>query len=189
MKKDEQIIRANIKDSIEVKNKLFALIPDIRKMCSVIRKAVSGDRTIIIFGNGGSAADSQHFAAELVCKFNKIRKPLRAVALTTNTSNLTSIANDFDYSHVFSRQLEAIARKGDVAIAISTSGKSPNVIRAVKSAAGMGLKTISLTGGNGGKLKRLTSLNISVPSECTARIQEAHILILHAVCELIESDL
>ncbi|MBI4057102.1 MAG: D-sedoheptulose 7-phosphate isomerase [Elusimicrobia bacterium] len=144
---------------------------------------------ILVFGNGGSAADSQHFADELVGRFSKNRKPLPALALTTNTSDLTSIANDFGYELVFSRQLEAHAKPGDLVFAISTSGNSPNVVRALETAKSLGLKTVGLTGKTGGKVRGLVDHCLCVPSTNTAHIQEAHITVLQTLCGLVEEAL
>ncbi|MCX5706188.1 MAG: SIS domain-containing protein, partial [Candidatus Omnitrophica bacterium] len=138
------------------------------------------------FGNGGSASDAQHIAAELVGRFRKERKGLAAISLTTNTSILTSLANDYGYDIVFARQIEALAEKFDLAIGISTSGKAKNVALGIKQAKKMGLKTIGLTGGDGGELAKLVDISLIVPSSVTARIQEAHITIGHIICELIE---
>ena len=189
VKNDERIIKDCLRESIRVHESLFGLMPGIIRASGIIRKGLRKGKKVIVFGNGGSAADAQHFVAEFVCKYEKRRAPQRAVALTTNTSSLTSISNDFSYEVVFSRQLEALALKGDIAIAISTSGNSPNVIRALKTAAQIGVQTISLTGYPPGRMKNLADINIAVPSGQTARIQEAHILILHIICKLIESDL
>jgi len=145
--------------------------------------------TLFWCGNGGSAADSQHLAAELVGRFKNNRKALRSVALTTDTSVLTCIANDYSYDDIFSRQLEALGRDGDVLVAISTSGNSENVSRALISAKELGVKTIALLGKDGGKAKELADLSIVIPSNSTARIQEAHILIGHILCDLIEREL
>jgi D-sedoheptulose 7-phosphate isomerase len=124
-----------------------------------------------------------------MCKFEKVRRPFAAVALTTNPSTLTATSNDFGFEFSFSRQVEALAEKGDVAVAISTSGNSENVLKAVEKAREIGIKTIALTGAGGGKLKKICDMPIVVPSERTSRIQEIHILILHSICEVIESDL
>jgi len=140
-------------------------------------------------GNGGSAADSQHLAAELVGRFKKDRKALRSIALTTDTSVLTCVANDYSYEDIFSRQLEALASGGDVLVAISTSGSSENVLQALKVAKKLGVKTIALLGKDGGQAKALVDLAIVIPSDSTARIQEAHILIGHILCDLIEQEL
>ena len=141
---------------------------------------------IMTFGNGGSACDAQNFADELVGRFERNRPPLPAVALTVNSSDLTSIANDFGYEEVFARQLTAHAKPGDIAVAISTSGNSPNVLRAAAAAKKLGLQTIGLTGASGGKLKAAVDLCVRVPSAKVARIQEAHIAIIQIWCGIIE---
>ena len=141
---------------------------------------------ILICGNGGSAADSQHIAAEFVGRFETERIALPAIALTTDTSALTALANDYNFERIFSRQVEALANKGDCLIAISTSGNSPNVISAVMTARNRGCKIIGMTGANGKKLASLSDASILIPSERTARIQEAHITIAHIWCELID---
>jgi len=143
---------------------------------------------VILFGNGGSASDSQHIAAELVGRFRKERSALAAIALTTNTSILTSLANDYSYEIVFSRQIEALGQKNDIAIGISTSGKAKNVAAGIKQAKKMGIKTIALTGGDGGELAKLADISLIVPSLVTARIQEAHITLGHIICELVEQE-
>jgi len=144
---------------------------------------------ILVFGNGGSAAQAQHFAAELVNKFLKVRPPIRALSLTTDTSALTSIANDTSFNDIFSRQIEAFAEKGDVALGLSTSGNSPNVIEAMKVAREKGMATIALTGKGGGKLNTRVDHLLDVPSESTPRIQEIHILLLHLLAQKIEEGL
>jgi len=141
---------------------------------------------ILVFGNGGSAADSQHFAAELVGRFKKERAGLAAIALTVNTSTLTAIANDYGYDVVFARQIEALGKKGDVAIGLSTSGNSKNVIEAFRKARKLGMATVGMLGRDGGKLKDECDIAIIVPSDDTPRIQEAHITIIHILCELID---
>jgi D-sedoheptulose 7-phosphate isomerase len=141
---------------------------------------------ILIFGNGGSAADAQHIAAELVGRYKLERKGLSAIALTTDTSALTSIGNDYGYSHVFDRQVEALANKNDVAIGISTGGSSVNVISALKVAKEMGCKTIGFSGRDGGEMNALCDVNLIVPAEDTPRIQEMHIVIGHTICHLID---
>jgi D-sedoheptulose 7-phosphate isomerase len=140
-------------------------------------------------GNGGSAADSQHLAAELVGRFNKDRRPLRSVALTTDTSVLTCVANDFSYDDIFSRQIEALGRKGDALIGISTSGESVNVLNALKVAKSLDINTIALLGKTGGACQGVADLSLVIPVHDTARIQEAHILVGHILCELIEKEL
>jgi len=152
-------------------------------------KAINNKNKIIIFGNGGSASDAQHFAAELIGKYSLIRDPIPAICLNSDDSVITCIANDFGYSSVFSRQVDAIALDGDVVIGLTTSGKSSNIIDGIKSAKMKNCYTISLTGINIEKLKNLSNLTISVPSENTARIQEIHGLIIHIVCNIIELNL
>ena len=154
-----------------------------------IAGSLSKGGTIFWCGNGGSAADSQHLAAELVGRFKKNRKALRSIALTTDTSVLTCVANDYSYDVIFARQVEALGRPGDVLIGISTSGNSENVLRAFKAAKELGLMTIALLGKGGGYIKDLADHALVIPSDSTARIQEAHILIGHILCELIEQEL
>lgn len=144
---------------------------------------------ILVFGNGGSAAQAQHFAAELVNKFLKVRPPIQALSLTTDTSNLTSIANDTSFEYVFSRQIDAFGEKGDIALGLSTSGNSPNVIEAMKIAKARGLITIALTGKGGGRLPSLVDCLLDVPSKDTPRIQEVHLLLLHLLAQEIEDQL
>ncbi len=187
-------MRERIKDilleSIQVKEQLLrSNISQILEIAEVVIECLRKNGKMIIFGNGGSASDSQHIAAELVGRFKKDRTALAAVALTTNSSVLTSLANDYGYEIIFSRQIEAIGKKGDVAIGISTSGKAKNVVLGIKQAKKMGIKTILLTGTEGGELAKLADLSLLVPSCITARIQEAHITIGHIICELVEETL
>lgn len=161
----------------------------VQKVGELLAQALGGGSTLFWCGNGGSAADSQHMAAELVGRFKKNRRALRSIALTTDTSVITCVANDYNYDDIFSRQVEALGRPGDVLIGISTSGNSANVLRAVKTAKEMGLTTIALLGKGGGTTNDLADHVLVVPSESTARIQEAHILIGHILCELIEQEL
>jgi D-sedoheptulose 7-phosphate isomerase len=156
----------------------------------VTREALASGGTLFFFGNGGSAADAQHLAAEFVNRFRLPRKPLPAIALTTDTSALTSIANDFGYAEVFAKQIEALGRPGDVAFAISTSGNSPNVLRAVARCRSLRITTIGLSGGGAGKLAAsVDHLLCADATRETARIQETHIVIGHALCELVENEL
>lgn len=143
---------------------------------------------LLIFGNGGSASDAQHMAAEFVGRFQRERAAMAALALTTDTSVLTSIGNDYAFERVFARQIEALGRKGDVAFAISTSGASPNVVAALDAARALGLQTIALTGGDGGAVGRLAAIHVNVPSDATARVQEVHRTLLHVICEIVEND-
>ncbi len=187
-------MRDRIKDifceSIHVKEELLRTeLGRIVEIAELIIEALRKNGKVIIFGNGGSAADSQHIAAELVGRFKKDRTALAAIALTVNTSVLTSLANDYGYEIVFSKQIETLGRKNDVAIGISTSGKAKNVALGLKQAKKMGLKTVVLTGKNGNELAKAADLSLLVPSEVTARIQEAHITIGHILCELIEQEL
>ena len=152
--------------------------------------ALATGRKILLFGNGGSAADAQHIAAELVGRFERERRALPAVALTTDTSALTAIANDYGYDEVFARQVRGLGAKGDVAIAISTSGNSPSVLRAVDAAAAIGMRTIGLTGGTGGELAKHVHVSLCVAGTTnTARIQETHITIGHVLCALVDERL
>lgn len=154
-----------------------------------ITECLRTEGKLLFFGNGGSAADAQHLAAEFVGRFVKERRALPAIALTTDSSILTAIGNDYTYERVFARQIEALGRRGDVAIGISTSGNSPNVIEAFRVAATQGLKTIGLAGKNGGRLATVSDMAIVVPSASTARIQECHITVGHLLCELVETEL
>ncbi|WP_281950386.1 D-sedoheptulose 7-phosphate isomerase [Nitrosophilus kaiyonis] len=151
-------------------------------------EALKNQKKILLFGNGGSAADAQHIAAELVGRFQKERRALPAIALTTDTSALTAIGNDYGYEQVFARQVEALANEGDVAIGISTSGNSENVLRGLEVAKNRGCKTIGLSGKDGGKMANLCDANIIVPSATTARIQEMHIMIGHILCNVIDEN-
>ena len=182
-------IKEIISESIQVKEELLkSKVSSILEISEVIIDALKKGGKLIVFGNGGSASDAQHIAAELVGRFKKERPALSALALTTNTSIITALANDFGYEIIFSRQIEALAGKLDVAFGISTSGKAKNVALGLKQAKKMGLKTIALTGGDGGELVKIADLSLVVPSGVTARIQEAHITIGHILCELIEES-
>ncbi|MBF0385232.1 MAG: D-sedoheptulose 7-phosphate isomerase [Candidatus Omnitrophica bacterium] len=177
-------------ESIAVKESaLEGNITQIVKAVKKITAALKSGNKILFFGNGGSASDSQHMAAEFIGRFKKERKALPAIALTTDTSVLTSLSNDYNFDIVFERQIEALGKKGDIALGISTSGNSANVVSAIKKAVIMGLYTISLTGNKGGKLLEFSDITIIVPSPITARVQEAHSVILHAICELVEESI
>ncbi|MCX7927566.1 MAG: D-sedoheptulose 7-phosphate isomerase [Candidatus Omnitrophica bacterium] len=183
-------IKEILLESISVKEDLMRTkIDEIMQIAELFISCLKKGGKIILCGNGGSASDSQHIAAELVGRFQKDRKSLPAEALTTNTSSLTALANDYGYEVVFARQLEALAQKNDILVGISTSGKAKNVALAIKQAKKMGLKTVALTGGDGGELAKLADVVLAVPSSVTARIQEAHITIGHILCELVESQL
>ena len=186
----EKAIQNIIKESIKTKELLYKRqIESIEKAAKAIIISLKAGGKVLIFGNGGSAADSQHIVAELVGRFKKERPALPAIALSTNTSILSAIANDYGYEITFSRQLEALAKSKDVAIALSTSGNSKNVLEALKKAKALGLVTIGLTGQNGGLLKEVCDISILVPSKETARIQESHIMIGHIICELVEREM
>ncbi len=165
---------------------LRSLAPAIEQAAGLIAGALSTGHKLLLCGNGGSAADSQHIAAELTGRFVSDRRALAAIALSTDTSALTSIANDYGFEEVFSRQIAALGNRGDCLLAISTSGNSRNVIRAAETARSAGLHTIGLLGRNGGQLRSVCEVPIVVPSETTARIQEAHGFIGHVLCGLIE---
>ena len=154
----------------------------------VIRSLRAGGK-VLLFGNGGSAADAQHIAAELVGRYKLERPGLPAIAVTVNTSTLTAIANDYGYEHVFARQVQGLGRSGDVAVGISTSGNAPNVLRGLETAKAAGLISVAMTGRGGGKVKDVAQYCLRVPSDETARIQECHILIGHIVCDFVERQL
>jgi len=188
----EKIIEEHLRKGVELETKILndlSLLTMIKRVSLAIIEAYRNRKKLILFGNGGSAADAQHIAAELVNRFELERMALPAIALTTDTSILTSIANDYDYSKVFARQVEALAEEGDVVIGISTSGTSLSVIKGIEVAREKGAKTIGLTGKNGGELAKIVDLVLKVPSNDTPRIQEAHITILHIICYLIEKKL
>lgn len=185
-------IRAQVKDSIGVKERFLADEKNIelldRVAADLIAAYRAGKKTLIA-GNGGSAADAQHIAAEFVSRFYFDRPALASIALTTDTSALTAIGNDYGYELLFSRQLEANGQAGDIYIAISTSGNSKNVLKSLESAKRMGIKTVGLTGENGGKMKELVDYCICIPSNETPRIQECHILVGHILCAAVEKEL
>lgn len=156
---------------------------------AAITAALESGGTLLLFGNGGSAADAQHAAAELVVRFQRERRALRALALTTDTSVLTAAGNDYSFDRVFVRQVEALGRAGDVALGISTSGASPNVLAALEVARARGVRTIALTGGDGGPIGRAADVHVNVPSASTARVQEVHRTLLHVICDLVEKAL
>lgn len=183
-------IKAILLESIKVKEDLLRTNLDkIKEIATIIVNCLRKNGKVILFGNGGSASDSQHIAAELIGRFRKNRNALPAIALTSNTSILTALANDYGFTEIFKKQIEALGNKNDVVIGISTSGRTENVILGIKQAKKMGLKTVALTGKDGGKLANLADVSLMVPSSVTARIQEAHITIGHIVCELVEEAL
>ena len=172
--------------SARVINESKASIKEINSAVNVIVKTIEKGKKIVIFGNGGSAADAQHMAAEFVGRYLIERDSLPAIALTTDTSALTGIGNDYGFEKVFARQCDALVNNGDLVIAISTSGKSPNIIEGIKTSKNKNAKIILLTGKNNNKLKHLTDITIRVPSNETPRIQESHRIIIHIMCEFVE---
>jgi len=182
-------IEHELKESMLVLEKTQRMSQVVSKAVEAIVSSYKNKGKLIVFGNGGSAADSQHIAGELVSKFYLERAALNAVALTVNTSILTAIGNDSSFDDVFSRQVEAIAQKNDVVLAISTSGNSKNVINGLKAAKKIGCTTIGMTGESGGKMKSMPDILINVPSGKTPRVQEAHIAIAHIICGLVEKEL
>ncbi len=169
-----------------IKKVIELLSDDIEKACALVCETLQNNKKVLLAGNGGSAADAQHIAAELSGRFVKERKALPGIALTVDTSALTAIANDYGYEHVFSRQVEALGQPGDLFIGISTSGNSKGILNALETAERIGCKTLGLSGRDGGKMNEICGLNIVVPSDITARIQEMHILIGHIICKAVD---
>jgi len=186
-----QRIQSQFAESVAAKQAAMAVMATpIEAAIHLMADALRAGGKVMACGNGGSAADSQHFAAELLNRFEKERAPLAAIALTTDTSTLTSIANDYAYDQVFAKQVAALGHSGDVLLAISTSGNSPNVIEAMKIAHGRGVRVVALTGKGGGKMNELLApgdVHLCVPAERTARIQEVHLLTLHCLCDGIDA--
>lgn len=173
-------------EHVHVAKALHALAPEVDRVVSLIAHSMAAGGGLLVCGNGGSAADAQHIAAELTGRFFRDRKPLRALALHANTSSLTAIGNDYGYDEVFAREVGAHGREGDALLAISTSGNSRNVVRAIEAAREKRMVVVGLTGADGGKMRELCDVCLRVPSTSTPRIQECHILIGHTMCELIE---
>lgn len=185
-------IKKIFEDSLEVKKRFIEdddNLMSIEKAASLIVECYKGAGKVLVFGNGGSAADSQHVAAELAVRFEKERKSLPCIALTANTSVLTATSNDYDFTRIFSRQVEGLASAGDVALAISTSGNSANVLEGVRAARAKGMKIIALTGAGGGKLGKEADVSIVVNAQNTARIQETHVTVLHAICKIVDDSI
>ena len=185
-------IKRQIEESIEAKKKLLGdreMLDAVKKAAGLCIAAVRKGNKILLAGNGGSAADAQHIAGELVNRFMIDRPALAAISLSTDTSILTSIANDTEFTNVFSRQVEAIGREGDVLLVISTSGNSKNIVNAINAAKEKSIKVIGFLGGIGGLIKDMTDVNVLIPSDNIQRIQEGHITAAHIICELIERDL
>ncbi len=183
-------IQSLLEDSIAVKKEVLQKYSDlIAKIAQIMVDCYRNNKKVVLFGNGGSAADAQHIACELVGRFKKERRPFPAIALTTDTSILTALANDYGFDFVFARQVDALVEKKDVVIAITTSGNSLNVIKGVESAIKKGARVIVLTGTDGGKIKDMVEDVLIVPSSDTPTIQEAHITIGHILCRLVEEEL
>lgn len=192
MKFDDRVSQM-FNDSIATKQAaLKVLVPPIVAGAKLMADSLKKDGKVMSCGNGGSAADSQHFSAELLNRFERERPGLAGIALTTDTSTLTSISNDYEYNEIFSKQVRALGRAGDVLLAISTSGNSPNVMRAIDAAHEKGIHVVALTGRDGGKMApqlKAGDVEIRVPAKVTARIQEVHLLALHCLCDLIDQQL
>ncbi len=186
------MIKQRIEESLKVKNRVLkdkSLIRNVLHLSQRITASLKNGGKVIFFGNGGSASQAQHFACEFVVRFKRERIPLPAISLADNISILTAASNDYSFREVFRRQILSLGKKEDVAIGLSTSGNSPNVILALKQARKMGIFTAGFTGSSGGKVKKCVDLLINIPSRDTARIQEAHLLIGHIICELVEKNL
>jgi len=183
-------IRKTARESIETKQSFFDANSElVANAAELMIDSIKSGGKVLVFGNGGSAADAQHIAAELVNKLTFDRPPIAAVALTTDTSILTSVGNDSTFDDLFARQVRALGRRGDVSLAISTSGNSPNVLRAVEASRELGIKTLALAGRDGGKLADAVDVALIVRADSTQRIQETHITIGHILCEIVESAL
>ncbi len=182
------LVRSLFGRAAEVQQRFAARgLPSVVEAAALIEGVLAAGGKALVFGNGGSAADAQHFAAELVGRFEAERPGLPVVALTTDTSILTAVSNDYEYARVFARQVEALGRSGDVAMGISTSGQSANVEQGLAAARAKGLRTVALTGRDGGPIGAGADVHVNVPDDSAARVQEVHIVVLHALCALIES--
>ncbi len=183
---------AFLMQEIAAHNAMYAalptIFPQVIEVANAMRAAISNGGKILLMGNGGSAADSQHIAAEIVGRYKKERRGMAAIALTTDSSILTSVGNDYGYDYIFARQIEALCQPQDLVIGITTSGNSKNIVNAIIEANSIGATTVGLTGGTGGKLLSLCTYNLVMPSSDTPRIQEAHIFIGHSLCDMLEAD-
>ncbi len=184
-----RLVEAAFEDTVAAATATLARgLEPVVAAAAAIRDAVARGGRVLVFGNGGSAAEAQHFAAELVGRFQRERPAMAGLALTTDTSILTAVGNDYAFNHIFSRQVEALGRPGDVALGISTSGQSANVLEGLAAARRLGLVTIGMTGGDGGPMAGIVDLHLNVPHTTTARIQEVHLMLLHALCALVEQE-
>ena len=188
-KKVNHMIEETLEQSSKIIADLHDLSDEIDKTANLIITAINKNRKIIIIGNGGSAADAQHIAAEFLGRYKLKRKSIPAIALTSNSSTTTAIANDYDFSDIFSRQCESLVSKGDVVIGISTSGNSENVVKGLRTSSKNGGLTIGLLGNKGGKIKNIVDVSLIVKDTSTPRIQEAHRVIYHIICEIVEEEL
>ena len=183
-----ELVVRTLREAAAAHERMASAVESVVAAAMAITAALKSGGTVLVFGNGGSAADAQHFTAELVGRFEQERKAWPAIALNTDTSALTAIGNDYGFDRVFARQVEALGRQGDVAIGISTSGNSPNVLRALETANERGLVTVALTG-RGGDAGKIASVHVRVDEERTARVQEVHTTLLHVICALVEKEL
>jgi D-sedoheptulose 7-phosphate isomerase len=184
------IVKAVLEASIAIHERMCrADLQPVADAAAAILSAIADGRKILVFGNGGSAGDSQHLATELVSRFERDRRAVAALALTSDTSVMTAVSNDYGFERVFVRQIEAIGKRGDVAVGISTSGASQNVVAGLRAARERGLRTVALTGRDGGQVGANVDIHINVPDASTARVQEAHRTLIHAICALVERDL
>ena len=182
-------IKSMISESLEIRSMCAALAPQIENAAILLIKALKNNKKIILAGNGGSATQASHIAAEFTGRYKLERKALPAIALTTDIAAITAIANDYGFDAVFERQIEALGNNGDVLIALTTSGNSANIIKAVEKAKKMNIHVIGLLGKDGGKMKNTSDIEMIIPSDNTPQIQEAHLMVLHIICELVEKEL
>jgi len=186
------LVLEHFRDSIATKQASQILAADIARAAKLMTACIAAGGKILSCGNGGSAADAQHFSSELLGRFELERRSLAAVALTTDTSTITAVGNDYDYAEIFSRQIAGLGRDGDVLLAITTSGNSANVLRAIESAHQCGMRVVALTGKGGGKVPGMLSgadVEIRVPADRTVRVQETHLLVIHCICDLIDTEM
>jgi D-sedoheptulose 7-phosphate isomerase len=184
---ESDVVSKTLADAIALHERVRrgSLQPVVAAAAAIVQALEKGGK-VLLFGNGGSAADAQHMAAELVGRFERSRRALAAVALSTDTSVLTAVANDESYDRVFARQIEALAGAGDIVVAITTSGRSPNIVNALETVRNRGLRSVGVTGRDGGTVAGLVDIHVNVPSDSTPRVQEVHRTLLHAICDLVE---
>jgi D-sedoheptulose 7-phosphate isomerase len=185
---NSELLRKALADHQSVMTQLESLLPEIDRIGQMMRACLQRGNKILLMGNGGSAADSQHIAAEIVGRYKRERRGLPAIALTTDTSILTAVGNDYGFDQVFSRQVEALCDPEDVVVGISTSGNSANVVKAIEVAKQIGAITVLLSGGSGGKLAEMCDYKLVMPAKETARVQEAHLFVAHSLCEIMDAE-